>query len=110
MWVPEMFAAELRDADYGAFDPMSVMLTHLSETVRASLSLLFSYRDLRALTDNMEPEYRKLLDEIVPGFLSFSSIQAILKLLLAERVSIGISILSWSPLPKSRSILASLKL
>jgi flagellar biosynthesis protein FlhA len=88
MWVPEMFGAELRDADYGAFDPMSVMLTHLSETVRASLSLLFSYRDLRAITDNMEPEYRKLLDEIVPGFLSFSSIQAILKLLLAERISI----------------------
>jgi flagellar biosynthesis protein FlhA len=47
-----------------------------------------SYRDLRMITDSLEVEYRKLLDEIVPGVLSFSTLQAVLKLLLAERVSI----------------------
>lgn len=88
MWVPETFAAELRSGGYGVFDPVSVMLTHLSEVVRNNLAQLLSYRDMRALTDGLEPEYRKLLDEITPGMLSFSTLQAVLKLLLAERVSV----------------------
>jgi flagellar biosynthesis protein FlhA len=88
MWVPDMFAAELRSAGFNPFDPMSVMLTHLSEVVRNNLAQLLSYRDLRTITDGLEPEYRRLLEEITPGLLSFSTLQAILKLLLAERVSI----------------------
>ena len=88
MWVPEMFTADLRAANYGPIDAMSVMLTHLSETVRNNLAHLLSYRDLRSLTDRLEPEYKRLLDETCPSLLSFSSLQAILKLLLAERVSI----------------------
>jgi flagellar biosynthesis protein FlhA len=88
MWFPEMFGAELKAKGFNAFDSLSVMLTHLSEVVRNNLSQLLSYRDLRMLTESLEPEYRKLLDEIVPGVLSFSSLQGILKLLLGERVSI----------------------
>ena len=45
-------------------------------------------KDLRALLDRMEPEYKRLVDEIIPAHLSHSGLQAILKLLLAERVSI----------------------
>ncbi|MCA0432946.1 MAG: flagellar biosynthesis protein FlhA [Proteobacteria bacterium] len=88
LWVPDMFAEEVRNAGYSAFDPMSVMLTHLSEVVRNNLAQLLSYRDLRALTEGLEPEYKKLLDEITPAMLSFSSLQGVLKILLAERVSI----------------------
>ena len=67
---------------------MSVILTHLGETVRNNLAQLLSYKDLRALLDRMEPEYKRLVDEIIPAHLSHSGLQAILKLLLAERVSI----------------------
>ena len=67
---------------------MSVMLTHLSEVIRNNLGHLLSYKDLRALTDRLEPEYKRLLEETCPSLLSFSGLQAILKLLLAERVSI----------------------
>jgi len=88
VWIPEMFASELRAAGYTPIDIMSVMLTHLSEVVRNNLAHLLSYRDLRALADRLEPEYKRLLDETCPSLLSFSSLQAILKLLLAERVSI----------------------
>jgi flagellar biosynthesis protein FlhA len=88
MWVPDMFAAELKAEGFNTFDIMSVMLTHLSEVVRNNLSLLLSYRDLRMMTESLEPEYKRLLEEIVPSLLTFSTLQAILKLLLAERVSI----------------------
>jgi flagellar biosynthesis protein FlhA len=88
MWVPEVFANELRGSGFNPIDTMSVMLTHLSEVVRNNLALLLSYRDVRGITDTLEPEYKKLLDEIVPGMISFSTLQAVLRLLLSERVSI----------------------
>lgn len=88
MWFPEMFNTELKHLGFKPFDPMSVMLTHLSEVVRNNLAQLLSYRDLRMITESLEPEYRKLLDEIVPGIMSFSTLQGVLKLLLSERVSI----------------------
>ncbi len=87
-WFPELFAGELRAQGYVPVDPMSVMLTHLSEVIRNNLSQLLSYKDLRTLTERLEPEYKRLLDEICPSQLSLSGLQAILKLLLAERVSI----------------------
>jgi flagellar biosynthesis protein FlhA len=87
-WYPDVFAAELRANGHVPVDPMSVMLTHLSEVIRGNLGSLMSYKDLRALTDRLEPEYKRLLDETCPSLLSFSGLQAILKLLLSERVSV----------------------
>lgn len=87
-WYPDVFAAELRAEGYTPVDPMSVMLTHLSEVIRNNLGNLMSYKDLRALTDRLEPEYKRLLDETCPSLLSFSGFQAILKMLLTERVSV----------------------
>jgi flagellar biosynthesis protein FlhA len=36
----------------------------------------------------LEPEYRKLVEDMCPSQISYSGLQAVLKLLLAERVSI----------------------
>jgi len=49
---------------------------------------LLSYKDMRALLDRLEPEYKRLLDDICPSQISQSGLLAVLKLLLAERVSI----------------------
>jgi flagellar biosynthesis protein FlhA len=43
---------------------------------------------MRALLDRLEPEYKRLLDDICPSQISQSGLLAVLKLLLAERVSI----------------------
>ena len=40
------------------------------------------------LLDRLDPEYKRLLEEIAPSQISYSGIQAVLKLLLAERISI----------------------
>jgi flagellar biosynthesis protein FlhA len=88
LWIQDVFAPELKRSGYSPIDCMSVMLTHLSELIRNNLPQLLSYKDMRALIDRLEPEYKKLLDETCPAHISFSGFQAILKLLLAERVSI----------------------
>lgn len=88
MWVSDVFEAEVRASGFEPVDALSVMLTHLSETIRNSLAQLLSYKDLRMLLDRLDPEYQKLIDEICPAQITYSGIQAVLKLLLAERVSI----------------------
>ncbi|MEQ1954250.1 flagellar biosynthesis protein FlhA [Mesorhizobium sp. CN2-181] len=86
--VPEMFAEDLKREQYTYADNMSVLLTHLSEVIRNNLPQLLSYKDMKALLDRQDPEYKKLADEICTSHISYPGLQAVLKLLLAERVSI----------------------
>ncbi len=88
LWVMESYAGEVRRTGFEAIDGASVLLTHLSEVIRNNLPQFLSYKDMRGLLDRLEPEYKRLLDEISPSQISYSSLQAVLKLLLAERVSI----------------------
>ena len=86
--IPDIYAGELKERGYFPIDPMSQILTHLSEIVRNNLSQLFSYRDMRRIMDGLDKEYARLVEEICPSHLSYSGLQAVFKLLLAERVSI----------------------
>ncbi len=84
----ETFAEELKREGFHPIDNVSVVLTHLSEVIRNNLPQLLSYKDVKILIDRLDPEYRKLADEICTSHMSYSGLQAVLKLLLAERVSI----------------------
>ncbi|WP_173934812.1 flagellar biosynthesis protein FlhA [Chelativorans sp. Marseille-P2723] len=86
--VPEMFADDLKNEQLPYADNMSVLLTHLSEVIRNNLPQLLSYKDMKALIERLDPEYRKLCDEICSSHITYPGLQAVLKLLLAERVSI----------------------
>ena len=86
--VPEMFAEDLKREQLAYADNMSVLLTHLSEVIRNNLPQLLSYKDMKALIDRLDPEYKKLADEICTTHITYPGLQAVLKLLLAERVSI----------------------
>ncbi|ESZ62082.1 flagellar biosynthesis protein FlhA [Mesorhizobium sp. L103C119B0] len=86
--VLETFAEDLKRENYAFADNMSVLLTHLSEVIRNNLPQLLSYKDMKALLERQDPEYRKLADEICTSHISYPGLQAVLKLLLAERVSI----------------------
>jgi flagellar biosynthesis protein FlhA len=88
LWIPEALAGDARREGFRPIDPISVMLTHLSETIHNNLARLLSYKDMRGLLDRLEPEYKRLLDDICPSQISHSGLLAVFKLLLAERVSI----------------------
>jgi flagellar biosynthesis protein FlhA len=84
----EAFAEDLKREGFQPIDNVSVVLTHLSEVIRNNLPQLLSYKDVKILIDRLDPEYKKLADEICSSHMSYSGLQAVLKLLLAERVSI----------------------
>ncbi len=88
IWVSEAFSSTVKREGFAPVDPMSVLLTHLREVIRNNLSQLLSYKDMRTLLDRLEPEYKRLIEEMIPSQLSYSGLQAVMKLLLAERISI----------------------
>jgi flagellar biosynthesis protein FlhA len=84
----ETFTEDLKREGFHPIDNVSVVLTHLSEVIRNNLPQLLSYKDVKILIERLDPEYKKLADEICTTHMSYSGLQAVLKLLLAERVSI----------------------
>ncbi len=84
----EAFTEDLKREGFQPIDNVSVVLTHMSEVIRNNLPQLLSYKDVKILIDRLDPEYKKLADEICSSHMSYSGLQAVLKLLLAERVSI----------------------
>ncbi len=88
MWVPQAFVDEIKQDGFKIADNISILLTHLSEVVRSNLAQLLTYKDTRALIERLEPEYKRLIEDMVPSQISYSGLQAVFKLLLAERVSI----------------------
>ena len=88
MWISDAFAGEVARDGFNMIDGMSVLLTHLGEVIRNNLAQLLSYKDMRSLLDRLDPEYKRLIDDICPSQISYSGLQAVLKLLLGERVSV----------------------
>ena len=88
VWVPDMFSSTLKRDGFVPVDNTSVLLTHVAEVIRNNLAQLLSYKDFRLLLERLDPEYRRLLDEICPSQISYSGLQSVLKLLLAETIAI----------------------
>ncbi|MBR0975698.1 MULTISPECIES: flagellar biosynthesis protein FlhA [Bradyrhizobium] len=88
LWVTDAFTDEVKRQGCKPVDNLSVLLTHLSEVIRANLAQLLSYKDMRGLLDRLDPEYKRLVEDLCPSQISYSGLLAILKILLAERVSI----------------------
>ena len=76
--------------------PAEVLATHLLEVIRGNLSRLLTMKSMRRLLDEMvnlsdstrAEANRKLLDEIIPDRVPSDMLHAVLRLLLAEQVSI----------------------
>ena len=84
----EAFRADVERAGHKVADEMALLLTHLSEVVRTNLPQLLSYKDTRTLVSGLDPAYGKLAEELCSGPITWPGLQAVLRLLLAEQVSI----------------------
>ncbi|MEM5502505.1 MULTISPECIES: flagellar biosynthesis protein FlhA [Ahrensia] len=86
--IPETFSADVRALGLQTADNLSVLLTHLSEVIRNNLPQLLSFTVVKQLVAQMDGDYRKLIDDVCSTHISYPGFQSVLKLLLAERVSI----------------------
>jgi flagellar biosynthesis protein FlhA len=73
---------------YTVIDPLSVLLTHLSEVIKTHAHELLSRQDLSQLLNNIKKENELLVQEVVPGIVSQGNLQKILGNLLKEGIPI----------------------
>ncbi len=73
---------------YTVIDPLSVMLTHLSETVKKHAHELLNRQEVVRLVENMKKQSPELVDELIPTLISYGNFQKILTNLLKEGIPI----------------------
>jgi flagellar biosynthesis protein FlhA len=88
VWIPESSRAEAEALGWTVVDPESVVVTHLTETIRANASELLTRQETRQLLDQLKEVNAAVVDEVVPDVLSLGEIQRVLQALLRENVSI----------------------
>jgi flagellar biosynthesis protein FlhA len=69
-------------------DGESVVVTHLTETIRSQAAELLSRQETRNLLDQLKETHAAVVDEVVPDILSLGEVQRVLQALLREGVSI----------------------
>ncbi len=87
-WVTD---AERKNAEAGGFtvvDAPSVLVTHLSESIKRNAHEILTRQDVQTLLDNLKQTHATVINELIPGLLSVGQIQRVLQNLLAEGVSI----------------------
>ncbi len=87
-WIEPSLREDAGAKGYTVVDPATVLATHLTEVIKGNVSELLSYAEVSKLLQDLPGEHKKLVDDIVPGAISISSIQRVLQHLLDERVSI----------------------
>ena len=73
---------------YTVIDPLSVLLTHLSETIRQHAYELLSRSETIQLVENLKRTSPELVEEVCPGIVSYALLEKVLRNLLMEGVPI----------------------
>ena len=73
---------------YNVIDPLSVMLTHLAETVKKHAYELLNRAETIRLIDNLKQSAPELVEEAIPGIIPYAKLEKLLRNLLQEGVPI----------------------
>jgi flagellar biosynthesis protein FlhA len=87
-WIDEV---EKRNAElngYTVVDAASVLITHLSESLKANAHLLLGRQDVQSLLDHLKESHPALVTELVPDLVNIGIIQRVLQNLLRENIAI----------------------
>ncbi len=87
-WITDMERKNAEIAGYTIVDAASVLVTHLSETVKRSCHEILSRQDVQNLLDNLKQTHATVVTELIPGLLTVGHVQRVLQNLLAEGISI----------------------
>jgi flagellar biosynthesis protein FlhA len=88
VWIADAQQSEAEAFGYTVVDGESVIITHLTETIRRHAADLLTRQDVRALLDQLKESNEAVVTEVVPDVLSLGELQRVLQRLLTEGVSI----------------------
>ena len=87
-WIADAERKNAEVSGYTVVDASSVLVTHLSETVKRNSHEILSRQDVQNLLDNLKQTNPTVVTELIPAQLNVGQVQRILQNLLAEGISI----------------------
>ena len=87
-WIDESLREEATFRGYTVVDPSTVLTTHLTEILKENMAELLSYAEVQKLLNGLEGEEKKLVEDLIPGAVTVTTLQRVLQTLLKEKVSI----------------------
>jgi flagellar biosynthesis protein FlhA len=87
-WIAEVERKTAEVSGYTLVDAASVLVTHLSETLKRNCGEILSRQDVQVLLDNLKQTHPTVVNELIPNQLTVGQVQRVLQNLLNEGVSI----------------------
>ena len=88
IWIPETGRKEAEKAGYVVIDPLTVMVTHLSEMMKRHLFEMITRQDVQELLNRLKETNQAVVQELGQLQISVGLVQRILQNLLREGVSV----------------------
>jgi flagellar biosynthesis protein FlhA len=88
VWIPETERKDAERNGYVVIDPLTVMVTHLSEILKRNLSEMISRQDVQELLNRLKETNAAVVQELGQLQISVGLVQRILQNLLREGVSV----------------------
>lgn len=90
IWLPDSKRMEAEKAGYAVIDAPTIIATHLTELIRRNASKILSRQSVNAILEEIKKTNPVVVDEVTSGDhrFSYGEIEAVLKNLLEEQVSI----------------------
>ncbi|MGI6731889.1 MAG: flagellar biosynthesis protein FlhA [Anaerovoracaceae bacterium] len=87
-WITESEREMAEIYGYTVIDALSVIVTHMSETVKKHIHELLSRQDINVLLENVAKNNQAIVDDVIPNVINMSDLQKILVNLLKEGIPI----------------------
>ncbi len=88
VWVSQEKKEMAEVMGYTVVDVTTVLITHLTETIKAHAHELLGRQEVKSLIDLVKEKQPAIIDELLPELLTVGEIQKVLQNLLRERVPI----------------------
>jgi flagellar biosynthesis protein FlhA len=69
-------------------DPTTVMVTHLTETIKSHSYELLGRQEVKLIIDSVKEKYSAVVEELIPDLMTIGEVQKILQNLLKEKVPV----------------------
>ena len=89
LWIDQRSEDRARAAGFKLIDPVTVLVTHLGETIQGELPMLVSRSLVVQMLDQVRARQPGLVEDLVPNTLAIPDVQRVLQNLVAEGVSIA---------------------
>ncbi len=87
-WISEDEKEKAEMLGYTVVDSISVLSTHLQETIKKHFDKILTRQSVKQLLENLKKDYPAVIEEINPERLSLGTIQKVLQNLLREQIPI----------------------